>query len=84
MKSGTYQLEVNGITNPAQGGTGMFKIESRRRLGKLVDINLLDYNHAFGQVGILAVPSTFTAVIVTPADLKINRITNYVIQYTSA
>ena len=39
---------IPSVTNPATGGTGNFVIETRRNAAYLVDVNLLDYNYAFG------------------------------------
>jgi hypothetical protein len=48
MKANYYTLIIEGITNPPAGGTGLFVLESRRYNAFLLDINLLDYNYAFG------------------------------------
>jgi hypothetical protein len=37
--------------NGGEGGSGMFRIETRRRMN-----NLVDYNHNFGTIGIVGPP----------------------------
>lgn len=48
MKAANYKLTIPNIINPTNGGTGNFVIETRRNEAYLIDINLLDYNYAFG------------------------------------
>lgn len=84
MKAGTYKITINGISNPSAGGTGMFKLQSRRRKGKTTDVNLLDYNHIFGQVGISPTPPLLTGVNSIPVSYIVNVITDYTISFTTA
>jgi hypothetical protein len=71
MKANTYSIEIFGITNPTftsasgTGGTGMFSIETRRRTSTSLFFNLLDYNHAFGSVGINKAPTALANVAIT-------------------
>ena len=53
MPSGSYKVTIKGITNPSLNGvipigTGMFEMETRKGVANELDINLVDYNHAFG------------------------------------
>jgi hypothetical protein len=42
-------VEIEGVTNSAEGGSGQFIIETRRRYN-----NVIDRNEMFGVVGIVA------------------------------
>jgi hypothetical protein len=72
MEAGSYSFTIYGIVNPAEGGTGSFIIESRRNQAYKVDINLLDFNYAFDQVGIIPTAKDLTNLKVTPSLKAIN------------
>jgi len=48
LRADNYKLTLPGIINPSAGGTGNFVLETRRNGAYLIDINLVDYNFAFG------------------------------------
>lgn len=75
LKGSEYQnhtIFIEDIRNPAAGGTGFFKIETRRG-----DLNILDYNHNFQPVGILGDPKYITVSSYSRSKSKVNDVSNY-------
>ena len=54
-----HSIKIEGLTNPAEGGTGQFKLETRR------GINVWDYNHFFGMIGLVFSPGSLPSAVVT-------------------
>lgn len=73
-----HSIIVEGVTNPNTGGTGSFKIETRRG-----DLNVLDYNHKFGSVGIVGDPKTITTSSFTRSKSQVNDLSDYVFSITT-
>ena len=79
LKAGAFtihRIRLEGILNPSTGGTGNFIFETRRG-----DINVLDYNHAFSQVGIAGSPSTMVAATITRTKDKVNEVSSYTFSF---
>ena len=66
----TIFLQV--VTNPAAGGTGSFKIETRRG-----NLNILDFNHNFETVGIVGDPQTIASFSFTRTKNSVNDVSDY-------
>lgn len=81
MQSGSiiHSISIAGITNPGKGGTGNFRLETRRG-----DLNLIDYNHFFESVGIDESPGGINVFTVTRSENDVNKIANYIFSFQLA
>ncbi len=81
LQSGSvsHSVSIAGITNPAKGGTGNFRLETRRG-----DLNLLDYNHFFESVGIDESPLGINSFTVSRSENEVNKIASYVFGFQLA
>jgi len=82
MSSGEHaphSITIYGIRNPNNvGGTGNFKIETRRG-----SFNVLDFNDNFNQLGFVAAPTNFTSPVVTiTSNPQVNLNGTYEIAFT--
>lgn len=64
VKAGNYKLTIPSIVNPSYGGTGNFILETRRNEA-IENTNLVDYNYAFGKVGIAKGAPDLSSITVT-------------------
>jgi len=74
-----HQIRIDDLTNPNEGGTSNFRIEHRKGV-----LNVIDYNHAFGQVGIVENPTAIGTFALTRVDNSINLQTSYTFTFTTA
>lgn len=75
LKANSFQYHkilIEDITNPPAGGTGNFKIETRRG-----NLNVLDYNHHFESVGIVGNPNSITVSSFSRTKSDINVLSDY-------
>jgi len=75
LKGSSYSnhtIVISSVTNPSAGGTGYFKIETRRG-----NLNLLDYNHYFETVGIVGNPQPITVYSFSRTQNSVNAISDY-------
>ena len=68
-----HTILIDKIMNPSTGGTGSFRIETRRG-----DLNLLDYNHNFETIAIVGDPNTIATASFTRTKSQVNDIADYV------
>ena len=73
-----HTVMIKNIINPSSGGTGNFKIETRRGI-----LNILDYNHNFETVGIVPNPNTIATASFTRTANTINSIADYTFTVTT-
>ncbi|CAD8148432.1 unnamed protein product [Paramecium octaurelia] len=74
VKAGNYKLTIPSIPNPAYGGTGNFKMETRRNDVYKKDVNLIDFNYAFGKVGIAKAATDLSGISTTYLASGVNLI----------
>lgn len=74
VKAGNYKLTIPSIPNPLYGGTGNFKMETRRNDAYTKDVNLIDFNYAFGKVGIAKAAADLSGVSTTYSASGVNLI----------
>ena len=75
LKSGSslsHSVLISGISNAPKGGTGNFRLESRRG-----DLNLIDYNHFFESVGLDASPAAISSFSVSRTLNGVNDVASY-------
>lgn len=74
VKAGNYKVIIPSIPNPLYGGTGNFKLETRRNNVYKKDVNLIDFNYAFGKVGIAKAAVDLTSIITLYSASGVNLI----------
>jgi len=74
VKAGNYKLTIPSIINPLYGGTGNFKMETRRNDVYKKDVNLIDFNYAFGKVGIAKAAIDLSGISTTYSVSGVNLI----------
>jgi hypothetical protein len=84
MASGGFNphtIILYNIQNPsAVGGSGYFRMETRRNLA-----NLLDFNYLFNQIGFVAAPIVFTGITATiTLNPYVNMDATYNLVFTSS